>query len=211
MTNQLGIKGLGLAILCAAMSGCVSPYAYYCDDGCGPTSLSGRYAACDEAPAGDCDTAPCGAACGCPTLGCLRNIFGCNAGCGRVYWGEWAYDPPEACDPCNDCGEWVGPQDCRPCGLFNCWGLLWGARFQAPCGSPACATCADTVEVGCGGEALPGEVLDGEWTETIESIETVPDSPAMESVDPTLGTKKPAGTRDPNSRLVRRSRSRIVH
>ncbi len=46
MTNRIGVKGLGLAILCVAISGCVSPYAYYCDEGCGPLSLSGRYADC---------------------------------------------------------------------------------------------------------------------------------------------------------------------
>ena len=211
MKNQPGIMGLGLAILCAAISGCVSPCGNNCNVGCGPTSLPGQCTTCDGAPAGACDTAACAPGCGCPTLGCLHSLLGCDAGCGRVYWGEWAYDPPETCDPCNDCGEWVGPKGCPPCGVFSLCNLLWGARFHAPCGSPSCENCADAVDVGCGEEALPGDMIDGQWTETIESLETVPSSPSVISADPALGAKKPAGTRDPNSRLVRRSRSRIVH
>jgi hypothetical protein len=26
-----------------------------------------------------------------------------------MYWSEWHNDPPRCCDPCNRCGQWVGP------------------------------------------------------------------------------------------------------
>lgn len=44
------------------------------------------------APLGLC--CPCGRSCG---------------GCGELYWNEWHSDPPACCDPCDDCGNWVGP------------------------------------------------------------------------------------------------------
>jgi hypothetical protein len=51
----------------------------------------------------------------------------CGDGCGEKYWTEWAADPPACCEPCNNCGEyvgcrrnpWVGPKkgcpNCYPC------------------------------------------------------------------------------------------------
>jgi hypothetical protein len=38
---------------------------------------------------------------------------GCNGhcgrmGCGEVYWCDWISSPPECCDPCDDCGNWIG-------------------------------------------------------------------------------------------------------
>lgn len=36
---------------------------------------------------------------------------GCCGGCGDFYWHEWHSDPPRCCDPCDDCGNWVGPSD----------------------------------------------------------------------------------------------------
>jgi hypothetical protein len=40
---------------------------------------------------------------------CLSRLCGCT-GCGReAYWSEWHNDPPRCCDPCDRCGNWVGP------------------------------------------------------------------------------------------------------
>jgi len=43
----------------------------------------------------------------CPNGGC--------GGCGELYWSEWHSDPPACCDPCDDCGNWVGP----PAGVMH--------------------------------------------------------------------------------------------
>ncbi|MEN0111334.1 MAG: hypothetical protein AAF805_11485 [Planctomycetota bacterium] len=105
-----------------------------CDPGCEPACGCAE-PACGCEP--DCGVEPgcgCGAVGGCSGCGCrvgeniafgLRSIgaeFGrllrplglhCGAGCGgcdgEVYWNEWHNDPPRCCDPCDDCGNWVGP------------------------------------------------------------------------------------------------------
>lgn len=76
----------------------------------------------------------CGDACEKKKLGCcLGNLLSrfkkkdkgcgdccdaCDEGCGpcgsggcdrEVYWSEWHCDPPRCCDPCDKCGNWVGP------------------------------------------------------------------------------------------------------
>jgi hypothetical protein len=49
------------------------------------------------------------------SLGCCccgTEEYGCGNGdwgCGRKYYGEW-YTGPQ-CEPCDCCGNWVGPQD----------------------------------------------------------------------------------------------------
>jgi hypothetical protein len=35
--------------------------------------------------------------------------------CGEKYWSEWFNDPPECCDPCDDCGHYVGKHCCDRC------------------------------------------------------------------------------------------------
>jgi hypothetical protein len=32
-------------------------------------------------------------------------------GCGEMYWGDWFEAPPPCCDPCDQCGNWVGPPE----------------------------------------------------------------------------------------------------
>jgi hypothetical protein len=127
------------------MCGCTGPDC--CESSCG---------------CGDCCEAGCGceASCGCsdccePSCGCggCKKKTGCCTGlfaaCGRmcsslcgggscgcsgeVYWSEWHNDPPRCCDPCNRCGQWVGPSSgsSRPCG----------------CGGGGCSSCGPS---GCG-------------------------------------------------------------
>jgi hypothetical protein len=74
----------------------------------------------------------------------------CRTGCGEIYWDEWLSDPPDCCDPCDDCGNWVGPQMCcrkRPIG--GLWSMLWGCRGE---------TCSDgeCCDQGCVGGCEPG-------------------------------------------------------
>ena len=78
-----------------------------------------------------------------PVLQHLNSALTCGSGCGEVYWGEWMSDPPDACDPCDDCGTWTGSCACGPV----CWnpfhGLrnLWGYRYASAGYDVGCATC----------------------------------------------------------------------
>lgn len=75
----------------------------------------------------------------------LKSKLTCGSGCGEIYWGEWLSDPPDDCDPCDDCGNWVGPRCCEPGFLermADCWCSLWGFRVGG------CSTCA-TLEAPC--------------------------------------------------------------
>lgn len=64
------------------------------------------------APAPTCDApygppyAPCG-----PLTWLFRLFDGdgwCGGGCGEVYCGDWASDPPDCCDPCDRLGNYTG-------------------------------------------------------------------------------------------------------
>jgi hypothetical protein len=39
----------------------------------------------------------CGGCCDCGGCSC------------EMYWSEWHNDPPQCCDPCDRCGNWIGP------------------------------------------------------------------------------------------------------
>jgi hypothetical protein len=215
MTNRTGFWGLGLAMLCAAMSGCVVPCGYNCNAGGRACAVADPCAPCGATSAGACNAGGCETGCwNFPVLTALHNMFTCNAGCGRTYWGEWCYDPPEPCEPCNDHGDWVGAQCCSPRGCFNICHLFCSRRLHAPCESATCTECAAGAETGCCGAADPaveGDVLDGQWTETMESLDAVPNGPAAQPVEPLPGVSKRAPARNPNSRLVRRNQAPVVH
>jgi hypothetical protein len=51
----------------------------------------------------------CGALCGASSCGCDS----------EVYWCEWHNDPPRCCDPCDRCGNWVGPGAGCDCGCYG--------------------------------------------------------------------------------------------
>lgn len=68
--------------------------------------------------------------------GSVGGLFGCCTGCCDCYWSEWYNDPPDCCDPCNCCAEYVGP---KCCGLNRKMGLrraLWGQRLGGRNGYP---------------------------------------------------------------------------
>jgi hypothetical protein len=81
----------------------------------------------------------------------LRRDKICGKGCSEIYWGEWYSDPPDCCDPCDQChGCWTGPHGY--CHLGPCQRLL--ACFHGftycppPCCGPSCGLCD---KPGCGG------------------------------------------------------------
>ena len=103
---------------CAVEAGCgCEPECDACEPGCGV----------DSGCCGTCGSRGCA-----PRLlggiGCFfQSIFGevgggCNGCDGELYWSEWHNDPPRCCDPCDRCGDWVGPgsggctSGCEGCG-----------------------------------------------------------------------------------------------
>jgi hypothetical protein len=92
--------------------GCSMAFQKYdcsCDGVCGECCVD----------ASGCDS-QCGSACGngcaeCepPVRRCLNRLFGCN-GCGECYWNEWHNHPPSLCEPCDRCGNYVGPSQRGP-------------------------------------------------------------------------------------------------
>ncbi len=231
MKYRLAAKFVALMLVCLALVGCAAPYTYYCDDSCGgPSALSGRYGAGSVEGCDDCDvavSAPCDGGCGASCTSCagagpfcghtltglLRSMVTCNAGCSDLYWGEWSHDPPDACDPCNNHGDFVGGQCCGP----SCWERFWegvhGAR-HCPVGcTSGCNACCDTARPprpGCGCDdcgASSTHFSDEQYEslETIEQPEAVPTpQPQDAAAELSRGNSRPYYSRDPNSRLVRR-------
>jgi hypothetical protein len=64
----------------------------------------------------------------CSPCGCLINALcsccPCNGCSGEIYWSEWHNDPPYCHDPCNNCGQWIGPGS----------GGIYGAGCNPACG-----------------------------------------------------------------------------
>jgi hypothetical protein len=180
------LSALALTAVAVALSGC-SGYRAMSDCGgcamsqCGECAMPGGWRS-----AGGCD--PCGAAGPCGPLRSggpfertycvptgpgdhLCGLFGgCGAGCGEVYWGEWISDPPDACDPCDQCGNYVGEQCCPEWmrySRFVPWGYRNGSCATRGCNNNCgpgcgvmkhggCSVCGESVgSCGCGGGGMP--------------------------------------------------------
>ncbi len=89
----------------------------------------------------------------------LRHQLTCGAGCGEIYWGPWFSDPPDACDPCDDHGNWVGPRCCKPKLRQRLWAGLTG---QWSCNT------------GCGKGGKGHFAEDVEWSEMMHEPGTFP-------------------------------------
>lgn len=123
--------------------------------GCGPDPCS---TCCFRWPkpimwCGDCnECGPEGQGCACPAdcglMPALMRDKTCGKGCGEVYWGEWYSDPPDCCDPCDQCyGQWTGPHGhCRLGPMQHLLAALHGFKY---CPRPCC-------DEGCGGFCTKG-------------------------------------------------------
>jgi len=138
--------------------------------GCATPTTCGDCGACDDCIA---EPAPCCSPNACFGPGSLfRPFFGCNGGCGELYWSEWFSDPPEHCEPCDNYGNWVGTGCCVP-RLGRIWSGLWGQPcYRGP------GRCAPGMTTGCGspmcceaGPTVPGEPV-------MPAPRIVPGSPA---------------------------------
>jgi hypothetical protein len=157
-----------LAWAFVSLVGCCGERVYRCDNGsCG--MLSGR---CGDA-SGTCHI--CGRAAG-HCLGhpwlAIKEAIHCK-GCGDCYWDEWYSDPPDECDPCDDCGNHIGPRCCPPKRLHGVYEHLKGKRFcDTTCGPAGCGT-EGCSEVGYD----EGDVVfdDGSYAEeSYDAVESIP-------------------------------------
>jgi hypothetical protein len=190
------IGQLGSVVLTVMLAGCALPARYCGDDPCAVGCGS-----CDMAGPLCCDGVGQTRRVGRTLTEQLRYMRTCGAGCGDVYWGEWSYDPPDACDPCDACGNWIGPACCPPRGARPLLVGLLGRRFAGGCADSGCLStdCDDGYGAWSGDDGL----LDA-W-ETIDSPEAsqlVPSPPAELSAGPMTGS----ASRHPQSRLVRQTR-----
>jgi hypothetical protein len=126
---------------------------------CGPCgTYGGASCICLPRPIvweGGCnECAPPGQSCGdccfeCGLFPFLRRGLTCGKGCGEVYVSEWISDPPDCCDPCDQCGNWTGPQGyCHLGPLQRVLAALHGYRY---CPRPNCGPWAPLCSRGCGG------------------------------------------------------------
>jgi hypothetical protein len=155
---------------------CLHPITWDgCCNDCGPSPC--------ESCAGNCGPYSDGLLGHCALFrGCLRGCLSCGRGCGEIYCDEWKSDPPDCCDPCDQCyGQFTGPHgycNLGPCQRIlawldgyrycpppNCgpWRPIFGhcnARLGAACGNPGCSTCGGGAPYG--GAPYGGMPSDGE-------------------------------------------------
>jgi hypothetical protein len=99
-----------------------------------------------------CESCACPSDCG--LLSALKRCKTCGKGCGEIYWGEWISDPPDCCDPCDQCyGQWTGPHGY--CNLGPCQRLLAALHGYKYCPKPCCnescgPLCSKPAMNGCG-------------------------------------------------------------
>lgn len=132
---------------CGASMGCCGPCGRGvpaepggCDDGCS-----------------SCSTPCCGPLIGgkLPHMMAARakSHLTCGSGCGEVVWNEWMADPPDCCDPCNSCGQWVGNRAGPRRPLFGLLRCMIGKRYCDACNNAGCdGGCADDCCEDCGGD-----------------------------------------------------------
>jgi hypothetical protein len=162
----------------------------------------------------DCGPSPCescGDNCGrcrdgllghCFLFGGLRGCLSCGRGCSEIYCDEWKSDPPDCCDPCDQCcGQFTGPHGYCCLGPFqrilacldgykycpppSCgpWRPIFGHCNPGPgrwCGDVGCSTCG-------GGPAHGADVYyDGSPSMTGAPVRASPGTP-MQNVAPGSG------------------------
>ncbi len=161
---------------------------------------------------GACETCgTCGGSCeGHTPASYMGHQLRCAAGCGEIYWGPWLNNPPDQCDPCDDCGDFVGDRCCEPKLRQKVWWTLTGqhglyahGKGCAACGGKGCSSCTSGGCSSCGGggcTACGGGPYDLPDYEEVEpsvapneapTPELLPNTPPLEAPEP----ETPAGIR----------------
>lgn len=191
-----------LVIIAAGLSGCT--YHMACGGrGCG--AMAGPVA-CDS-----CGDVGCGGRCGLGRgfgpFGLARFMGTCGAGCGSMYVNEWVNDPPDACDPCDDCGNFIGRRCCLP--RMRRWAIgarsLWGFRYM----SGSCGGNCGGFGGACGGACgFRGRVC---GSDLIEDGEVIYDGPLRSQNGSSLGEQveppMPVPTPEPEAKVPEELRS----
>ena len=164
---------------CGGCDACRAP----CNTGCG-LFANGGCCICIPKPIVWCGTQnECGPhgcdSCACPSdcglFSYCRWKKTCGNGCSDVYWGEWISDPPDCCDPCDQCfGQWTGPHGyCRLGPMQHLLAALHGYKYcprpccdescgPLLCNKPGCTSCGSSGFDAYGGEQLShGTVISG--------------------------------------------------
>ena len=110
---------------------------------------------------GSCDTCgTCGGTCEGHTPGSyLGHLLRCTSGCGEIYWSPELSECQDRCDPCDDCGDFVGQRCCEPKIREKIWWTLTGRigplaydHGCATCGGKGCSSCGSVSCNSCGGK-----------------------------------------------------------
>ena len=153
---------------------------------------------------GSCETCgTCGGVCEGHTPGSyLGHQLRCMSGCGEIYWGPWHSDPPDRCDPCDDCGDWVGDRCCAPKLRERFWWTITGqhgaahhGKGCASCSGKGCSSCRTSGCSSCGGSGCSscgGAVSHVPYYESDESSapgeapepELIPGTPPPTRIEP---------------------------
>lgn len=175
--NRLALIALTL-LACSTFVGChvmkTPPYAPSVHHGGGDPVLG----SCDS-----CGT--CGGTCdGLTPAGYAGHQLVCASGCGQVYWGPWLSDPPDECDPCDDCGNWIGERCCPPKLRHRFLAGLHGARYCGDCGGKGCKGCGKGSHGDWhDGGIIGGEIINSESGSGSEAEDVLP--PIPDPIEPT--------------------------
>lgn len=114
---------------CPCAHACSCGQSCSCGDSCS-CGESGSCASCSHQSCGCNQRCPCERPCSCCRPCLFQNLFPwircerckgageqygeCSqCGCGECYEGDWRSQPPR-CEPCDHCGNWVGPGEPLP-------------------------------------------------------------------------------------------------
>ena len=144
---------------------------------------------CNECGPGPCES--CADCCGeCGIIPFLRRAKTCGMGCGEIYVGEWISDPPDCCDPCDQCyGCWTGPHgDCCLGPFQRLLAACHGYKYcPKPCCGPSCGGFCHrgSCGPGCGCEGGAHGVMLGGMAHGAEFSEDVLPPPTPMKLTPT--------------------------
>lgn len=112
------MAGGGCCTMCNPCGQGCFDYAPNCGASCGYCGTCSSCSPCDVGCGAPCSGGPVRWALGVLGFRC----FGCCNGCGEEYWGDWCSSPPDCCDPCDQCGNYVGGYSSGGGGCSSCAG-----------------------------------------------------------------------------------------